>query len=365
MGPRAAAVKIFSRYMALQFLKPFLYGLGLFALLIFLGDLFDKLPRLLKSPAPFGIILQYLWLEVPYWAVRVIPLATLLATLIAVTGFVASGEWAAVQAAGFETRAFLRPLLWMAAAVTLFSFVVQETVLPACYARSQSLWRDRIHPQWEWEKYPDVILTGGSGQFITSRNFFPKEGRMERPVMDYYADGRLVRQIDATEATWDAPAKRWVFRRGIEREFIGAGPPRERPFRALETDLDTPPLILVPRRKNPDEMSFRETLLYLRQVRFLGASPREAQTALYSKLSYPFANIILCALGLPIALRLRRSHRATTAGVALAVGLLYVWFMEMSKTLGVAGRLAPALAAWAPHFVFASAAIYLHRKTEI
>lgn len=358
-------MKIFSRTMALHFLRPFLYGLGLFALLIFLGDLFDKLPRLLKSPAPFGIILQYLWLEVPYWAARVIPLATLLATLIAVTGFVSSGEWVAVQAAGFETRAFLRPLLWMALSVTAFSFVVQETVLPACYARSQTLWRDRIHPQWEWDKYPDVILTGGSGQFITARNFFPKDGRMERPVMDYYADGRLVRQLDATGATWDPKARKWIFLDGIERRFGGIIPPEERPFRVLESDLDTPPLVLIPRRKNPDEMSFRETLRYLRQVRFLGASPREAQTALHAKLSYPFANLILCALGMPIALRLRRSHRAATASVALAIGLVYVWAMEMSKTLGVAGRLAPPLAAWAPHLVFAAVAAYLHKKTEI
>ena len=358
-------MKIFHRYMARRFLQPFLFGLGMFALLIFLGDVFDKMPKLLKSHAPFGVILQYLWLEVPYWTIRVIPMATLVATLVAVTTFVASGEWAAVQAAGFETRAFLRPLIVMALCIMMGSFIVQETALPWCYARAQTLWRDRIHPEWEWDKYPDVILTGGEGQFITARMFFPKEGRMERPVMDYYVDGTIQRQLDAQEAVWDASAKRWVFRKGVERVFPHGIDHRETPFASLPSDLGTPPLTLVPRNRNPDEMSLLETWRYLRQVRFLGASPREAATAIHMKLAYPFANLIVCLLGIPIALRLRRSNRAVSIGLALAVSFLYLWFLEMGKTLGNAGRLPPALAAWLPNILFLSLSGWLHRKAHI
>ena len=146
-------VRLLDRYLAVRFLKPFLFGMGVFAVLIFLVDIFDKMPRLLRSPAPLWLIMEYLWLEVPYWSVRTIPMATMLATLFAVTGFVRSGEWLAVQSAGFEPRRVFRPLLAMAAAVTLVSFAAQETVLPACYARAQRLWRERIHPEWEWDIY--------------------------------------------------------------------------------------------------------------------------------------------------------------------------------------------------------------------
>ena len=55
-------LRIFDRYMAMRFIKPFAFGLGMFAILIFLGDLFDKLPRLVKSPASMLVILEYLWL---------------------------------------------------------------------------------------------------------------------------------------------------------------------------------------------------------------------------------------------------------------------------------------------------------------
>ena len=42
----------------------------------FLGDTFDKMNYIAKSKAPLGIILECLWLGVPYWAIRVIPMAT-------------------------------------------------------------------------------------------------------------------------------------------------------------------------------------------------------------------------------------------------------------------------------------------------
>ena len=99
-------MKIFTLYMARKFFKPFLFGLGLFALLIFLGDMFDKMNYLFKTKASLWVVFQYLWLEVPYWTIRVIPMATLLATLVAITGFVQSGEWIAAQASGFKTRDF-------------------------------------------------------------------------------------------------------------------------------------------------------------------------------------------------------------------------------------------------------------------
>ncbi|MDE2236849.1 MAG: LptF/LptG family permease, partial [Elusimicrobia bacterium] len=169
-------MKLFTRYMARRFIEPFLAGLGLFALLIFLGDLFNRMGALVKSPAHLTTIIQYLWLEVPYWGIRVIPMATLLATLIALTGFVRSGEWIAVQACGFKTKEFWKPLLWCALGVTLFSFAAQETILPACYRRAERLWRDQIHPEWEWDQYGNIAIVGGPGEFLEARLFRPKEG---------------------------------------------------------------------------------------------------------------------------------------------------------------------------------------------
>lgn len=348
----SSPIRIFDRYMAMRFLKPFAFGLGIFAILIFLGDLFDKLPRLVKSPASLLVILEYLWLEVPYWCIRIIPMATLLATLFAIAGFIQSGEWIAVQASGFETKRFFRPIFCMGALVTLLSFAAQETILPACYHRAQVLWREQIHPEWEWDKYFGVMLIGRPNQFVTVKQFAVKDGWMERPVMDYYSGDGIARQIDAREARWNPGLKRWVFFNGVERRFTDDGKTIETFFDSLTSDLDAPPKVLIPRSKKPDEMSIREMRRYLLDIRRLGSSAREAWAALHAKIAYPFANMVVCALGIPIALRLGRASKALSFGVALGLSFFYLFVLEMGQALGSAGALHPAVAAWTPHVIF-------------
>lgn len=354
---------IFNRYMAGRFFRPFLYGLGVFALLIFLGDMLDKMNKLVKSPASIAVILQYLWLEVPAWAVRVIPMATLLATLVAITGFIRSGEWLAVQSCGFRTRDFWKPLLWCAAVVTVLSFAAQETVLPACFDRAGKLWRDEIHPEWEWDKFRNVAVVGKPGQFLRADEFIVKEGRLVRPILEEVGTDGPQRQFDARLGLWNDGRSSWVLYDGVERSFEG-GRVSERSFKELDSPLKVPPRYLVTRAKSADEMSLRELLAYSRRMRDLGVSPREFTVEAHAKVAYPFTNLIICALGIPVALRLRRSPKVVSFFAALAVSFVYLWVMELGKGLGMGGRLPPFAAAWAANAVFGALAIGLIRRYD-
>lgn len=354
---------IFFRYMAARFFKPFFYGLAIFAILIFLGDMFDKMNQLMRSRASLFVILQYLWLEVPYWAVRVIPMATLLATLIAITDFIRSGEWLGVQSCGFKTRYFWKPLLWCALAVTLFSFAAQETILPACYNRARRLWRDQIHPEWEWDKYQNIALVGKPGQFIQAKLFIVKDGRMDRPLLEQVGAGGVEKQLDAQRALWREAVGAWVFYDGVERRF-GEGRVTEEPFKEQESDLRVPPRFLVTRTKSADEMSLRELLDYSGRMHQLGVSPRQFLVEAHAKLAYPFVNLILCALGIPIALRLRRASKAASFAAALGLSLFYLWVIDMGKALGYGGRVPPLAAAWAANLLFGAASLILIRRCE-
>ena len=354
-------MSIFSWYMVKRFIKPFLFGVGLFAVLIFLGDLFDNMHHLMKSQAPLWVILQYLWLDVPYWGVRTIPMATLLATLVAITGFIQSGEWLAGQACGFEPRTFWKPLLGCALAVTGLCFAAQETILPACYHRANQLWQDRIDPEWEWDEFHGVALVVGPERFVSAQKLFIKEGKMQRPVLEDVGPDGVARQLDALRAVWDTAAGRWVFQNGVERTF-DKGVMRETAFSSKVSELDLPPRTLIPRTVDSDEMSLLELVRYARRMRRLGVSVTQLRVAAHAKLAYPFTNVILCALGIPIALRLRRSPKVVNFCVAMALSFLFLWVMELGKALGASGRLPPMVAAWTPNLVFAGLSAWFIKR---
>lgn len=355
---------IYTRYMIGRFVKPFAFGLGMFAVLIFLGDTFDKMNPIMRSHAPLTTILECLWLGVPYWAVRVIPMATLLATLVAVGGFVQSGEWLASQACGIRTKAFWMPVLLCSLGVSVLAFAAQETVMPAAWARSRRLWREKVHPEWEWTKYQNVALLGGPDQFVQARQFLPKDGKLERPILESMGDKGVDRQLDAKVAFWDPARSRWVFHDGVEREF-GPDGVVETPFEAKVSDLEAPPLDLVPRATSADELTMREALAYSRRVGRFGGSPREYEVAAMAKLAYPFTNLVICALGIPIALRLRKSSRVVSFCAALGLSFVFLWMMEVSRTLGVSGQVPPVVSAWLANAGFGAVAFVLIRRWDL
>lgn len=357
-------MSLFTRYMAKRFLKPFFYGLALFSILIFLGDTFDKMNQIVKSKASFLVILECLWLSVPYWAVRVIPMATLLATLVAMGGFVHSGEWLATQSVGLETRRFWLPILWCSVAVAALAFAAQETVSPAAWARSRRLWRERVHPEWEWTKYHNVALIGGPEQFVEAWLFLPKEGKLERPTLETFGPRGVASQLDARLAIWSNSAGRWIFQDGVQRVF-GPDGVRETPFKAYYSDLRTPPLELVPRSTNPDELTLREVRRQASRAGRFGGSARELEAAAHAKLAYPLTSVVLCALGIPIALRLRRSSLVLSFCAALGLSFLYLWFIEVGRALGMSGRVHPVVGAWLANVVFGGLAAFLIRRWDL
>lgn len=355
---------IFARYMAKRFFGPFFFGLALFALLIFLGDMFDKMNRIVQSKASIWIILAYLWLEVPYWAVRVMPMATLLATLVALTGFVQSGEWIAVQASGFRTRDFWRPVLLCALAVTAMAFLAQETILPMCWRRARRLWQERIHTSdWESQRYTDVALMGSPDDFVYAQVFVPKDGLLLRPVYERTGAGGVEYQLDARKADWDEARKLWVFQDGFERTFV-EGKMVQKDFKTKDSGLTVPPRMMTPRQRDPDEMSLGELRAYADSLQRLGVSRRGFQMATANKIAYPFTNFIMAALGIPIALRLRRAPKVATFFLALAVSFFYLWLMEVGRAVGINGGVPPVLGAWLANATFGAIAVYLIRRFD-
>ncbi|MBI4248608.1 MAG: LptF/LptG family permease, partial [Elusimicrobia bacterium] len=268
-------MKILTRYVMKSFFIPFAAGIFVFSLLIFLGNFFERLDSLIKSPASLWAILQFLWLETPYWMVLIIPIATLTASMLAIGGWIRSREYLAFQAAGIAPAQMLRPLFYCASLVALLSFAAQETVLPYCYWKSQEIFREQIEPRYSQKQtvWTKIVLVGGPGQFLIVEEFDLGAKRMRRVVMDQYEGDRLLGQVDASEAAWDPAGETWVFSHGVQRDFAG-GAVREKKFDRFVSNLTTPPQQLIPPKKRPEEMSLRELRRYSKTLKRLGLSTR-------------------------------------------------------------------------------------------
>lgn len=351
--------RILSRYIALQFLRPFVYGVALFSIVILLGDVFDHLNAFMRSQAGFGVILTYLGYQVPYWTVRILPASTLLAALFCMGSLMGSGEWIATQATGFSPGQVLRPVLWCALAVSVGAFVLQETILPRCYRNADRLYREEIkgEPAERRWKFDDVDITAAPDEHLHAKELNVRTGWITGAVWTVVGpSGAPRRQRTAARGHWDQTRGLWVFYDGVEREFREDLRTVETPFESWESPLRTDPEHLEFGRYDADSKSLLQTLDFIRRRRELGLSTHQPETAAHMKFAYPIANLIITALAIPLALSLGGGGRVVSSVLALIVGFFYWWLISLSEAFGFAGRFPPAISAWIPNAVFAAIA---------
>ena len=101
---------IIFKYIAAKFWGPFLFSLGVFAVLVFVADTFENMNVFVKSSTGFFAVAKYLILTIPYWVLTIMPAACLLGCLFVISDMISSGEWLASIASGYSIKQIFIPI---------------------------------------------------------------------------------------------------------------------------------------------------------------------------------------------------------------------------------------------------------------
>ncbi len=358
--------KIFFRYIAQSFWGPFGFGLAVFCLLLLFGSLFDNLNFFMKSGAGAATFLRYVVYQAPYFMVKMTPIATLLAVLFSLGGMMARGEWKAGLAGGWRPLDMIRPLLACACVAGAGQFVLQETVAPDLFMRSNYLFESKVRGREDWKRLvkQDVTFAAGKEAFVTAHLFDGHRKVMEQVILDIYKEGRLSLEINARSAEWQPAAKRWVFLNGVMINYSGAGRPSEKPFASYQSAVSVPPDNLVLEKLVPEGVSILDVLRRLRLLRAVGAPHAAERTLLWVKLAAPLANPAMALIGAAMVLLAKKNNRFFSFGLALGFGFFFWAVIIMGQEAGNAELIPAAAAGLAPAFTFALLSLWGLRKAR-
>src|SRR3989344_4655683 len=135
---------ILNRYLLFEFVKPFSFSAFIFALVITLGHLFDRLEVFIKNGVGAPTVALYLLAMLPLWLIQALPLCTLIASVLVIGNLCQSGEMACLRSSGISTGRILAPLFAAGFALTLFTFVLGDTLMPRATSFARTIYRKEV-----------------------------------------------------------------------------------------------------------------------------------------------------------------------------------------------------------------------------
>jgi lipopolysaccharide export system permease protein len=349
-------ISIIARYVARLLLVRFaLVLLGLAALMLLLEFLADSDQVIAESDHAARALGLYMALRLPDVLAQLIPVAALLAGLLAFAELARHSELTAIYAGGLSKVRLAVAIMPVVVLIGAFQFLIEDQARPAAI-RELRAWG--VGDYGTSEGAADTWLRRGS-EILRIRRIDPAQVRLEGvTIFERDAEGNLVAKIEAARAVAEGDA--WMLY-DVARSRVGAAAVDRSERLRWQGDLAPGDLdVLV---TNPPEMPLLDLLRVVRHPELASQPTYRYQTWLHKRLAGPVTTAMLLFLTVALA---RPPHGRATQTVLIALGIgggFLLWtFDGLVSNFGDLGLVPPMLAAWAPMAVIAAIAtsIVLH-----
>ena len=349
------SVRILSRYITREFLRLLFLLIATIFLIFFVVELFERINSIIVHKAPLYLILEYFLYTIPLFISQTLPFATLLAALIALGILARNNEVVAMKAHGISTYRIMVPLLVLAASITAFLFLCNETIVPYSARQASYIWSVKVKKEEERAFFElNKIWYRGENIIYNIRLLKPKKDILKGVTIYYFDEAFNLRQrTDAREAQWNGDG--WTFYQVIIRDFLPGGEVSTEIYDERDIPVAERPEDFKKGMKDPDEMTYRELKEYVKKLASEGYDPTRYVVDLQAKVAFPFLTLIMVLMGSPLALAAshgRGGGIAQGVGLSLVIGFVYWVVFAITVAMGHAGTLPPFIAAWAPNIFF-------------
>jgi lipopolysaccharide export system permease protein len=346
-------VTLLDRYVVREFLGVLLPILLGFVLLYLIVDFFDRLDILLRHQASTISAVKYFAFKTPLMVTQVLPPAVLVAALLSLGLLNRRNEVTAMRAAGVSLAQTARPLLIVAAGISVLALAWDEAVVPYCARQFQYVNNVEIRKRALRGIFSDreIWYRGAQGVY-NIEHVDQKHGALYGlTIYQVDPDFGLRTILEVPTARWSASG--WEAHGALEHIVQPNGELDTRPVAAGKPVISETLNDFLEVHREPEELSFLALRARIQQLSQQGIDASEDLVALQMKLAVPFASFVLAWVGIPLAGRVRRHPSiAATLGAGLLVGAGYWVILAFGKSLGDTTVLSAIPAAWAANTLY-------------
>ena len=358
-------MRIIRSYILKECIIPFIMALIVLTCVFLLGNLIQLTNLVINKGVSITTVGKAFSLMIPVFLGYTIPIASLIAVILAFSRFSADNEIIAIRSSGIHLGRLLMPLIVLGMVASLVLIILNERIIPYAHHEQRRLLKNL------GAENPTALLE--AGMFIHSFE--------NQIIFIHKIEDNRMHNVTIYQPKPDGPTRTIIAKRG---EFTPVPGQDQIKLKLMDGTSDEPNL------ENPDnfyKLNFKEyfmTLDLTKNDKVIEKKPqsmtlKELQTEIsklemhfidtarlrteyFRKISWSFSPLIFILLGFPLAVITNRREKSANVVMAILCFAFYYLFSIGCEALSKKGILPAGLIMWAPNMTAGLGAVILNYK---
>jgi lipopolysaccharide export system permease protein len=338
------------RYLARE-----IYGATSFVFVAFLGlfaffDLINELGDLGRGGYRLQHVLLFVGLSLPGHIYELFPIAVLIGTLYALSHLASNSEYTVMRGSGLSTALAGRTLVRIGIPFVILTFVFGELITPASERAARQL-KVQATSAVLAQEFRTGFWVRDERRFVNVREIMPDTTLRGVRIFEFDRDYRLV-SISEAERGEFAGSGEWILRQITRTQFASSGTSIERLPQLGWKSVLTPDILSV-LFVLPERMSVVNLYQYVRHLSENHQQTERYEIAMWKKIIYPFAALVMMALALPFAyIHVRSGGLGVKVFAGIMMGIFFHMLNSLFSHIGLLQNWSPLYSAMLPSVVF-------------
>jgi lipopolysaccharide export system permease protein len=344
-------MKLLTRYLAREIYASITLVFASLIMLFAFLDFIHELSVMGYGKYSLGYVIVFVILTIPGHIYELFPVAVLVGTIFALVQMAARSELTIYRASGASTAQMLGALCKIALPMILISFICGELIAPPAERMAQKLRLKALNTQVSLQAFRSGVWVKDDGSFVNVKSVMPDTSLSGIEIYSFDKTFHLQTIISAKSASFIQPGS-WELSEVFETRFDKSGvTTRTAKNQGWQSAL-TPGIMSV-MLVVPEQMSAYDLYKYAQHLKENKQQSARYEIAMWNKLVYPFALLVMMVLALPFSSYQRRSGGISVMiFMGIVLGLVFHFTGRLFASLGALNDWQPLLSATAMTGVF-------------
>jgi lipopolysaccharide export system permease protein len=344
-------MRLLTRYLAREIYASIALVFSALLMLFAFLDLIHELTVMGHGNYHMGYVLLFVLLTVPSHIYDLFPVAILIGTIFALVQMAANSELVVYRCSGASLRQMVMALFKVGLPLVVLSYMCGELLAPPSERMAQTLRLKAQNAEVTVKEFRSGVWVKDERSFVNVKNVLPDTTLLNISIYEFDESYHLRAITEAKRATY-MEQNRWQLEGVMQTRFNDQGAEINNQERLEWRSVLNPDLLSV-LLVVPEQMSAWSLYQYTEHLRDNHQKTARYEIAMWNKLLYPLAVLVMMLLALPFAAHHRREGGISSKiFLGIVLGLSFHFIGRLFASLGALNDWPPLFSATAMPMLF-------------